>query len=290
MPLSQSKKKTSPALRIEDKKTEKLSPTLPEATELIAEAIEENDVETFEEAIPSPQPQIAESIADDVQDASSSQEISPAAARQTTAAKARRSANKINLIQSKPVVKIYSGQVKNQNGQAIENAVIQAFDTDSKTLSNFNGSFQLHTDTMIDYLRISKSGYYNRWIPINEYSNRLDVTLTGKLNTPLSDFSNAAEGISVTPSLPRPKGGFTKFERYIKNNLRYPEEANKEGIEAEIEVRFFILEDGTLSDFQTLDNQNVGFEKEAIRLLKEGPIWKPSNSEGRYVVKFQLRN
>ncbi len=216
-------------------------------------------------------------------------ERDPATKMDVSSTKARRSPELINIIQNEPVAITYSGQVRDQHEQAVEGAMIRASDTQVWTHTNFDGSFQLQTDTMVDYLRISKAGYYNRWIAINKYAKALNIILVSRSSPSISGFPDI-EKDTRKPSLARPKGGFSKFERYLKNNLRYPIEANKEGLEAEVEVRFFINEDGMLSDFQTLGNEDFGFEKEAIQLLREGPSWEPKNSKGSYVVKFKLKN
>ena len=94
------------------------------------------------------------------------------------------------------------------------------------------------------------------------------------------------EGTAVTP---RPKGGFLRFERFLKKNTKYPQKAKEQGIEIEIEIQFYINKKGIPTNFSTTNKEDFGFEQEAIRLLKKGPKWKPVERDASYVFGFELK-
>ncbi len=71
-----------------------------------------------------------------------------------------------------------------------------------------------------------------------------------------------------------PEGGFEKFEKYLKENLRRPAAAVQAGLSGAVSVRFRIQADGRPTDFEITKSLGGGYDEEAIRLLKEGPIWE----------------
>jgi len=84
---------------------------------------------------------------------------------------------------------------------------------------------------------------------------------------------------------PKPVKGFVHFYDYLAKNKIYPKGAKEKGIEREVEIRFLIDENGTPSNLKVSNPDIYGFDKEAIRLLENGPKWQPANSHARYYVK-----
>lgn len=91
-----------------------------------------------------------------------------------------------------------------------------------------------------------------------------------------------------TPSyiLPSVKGGDTAFKTYVKKNLIFPEEAKTNGITGEVTVSFLVLPNGNLSDFSIVKGIGYGCDKEAIRLIKNGPQWHPAEQNGEKIEKI----
>lgn len=199
----------------------------------------------------------------------------------------KKSRSTISFIQGEPEYKTYIGTVKNQDGQPLEEVTIQGLGTDNKVITQTEGSFKLIVDSPIEYIIISRPGFHSRKISINQYSDFINVVLTQKSRSTDDFYVNEALP-STSKMTPRPKGGFLKFERYVDKNLVYPQEANEKGIEQDIEVRFHVNEDGIPTKFETQGNDEYGFEKEAIRLIKEGPKWKPVNREVIVIIRFEL--
>ncbi|WP_420386185.1 TonB family protein [Roseivirga sp.] len=73
----------------------------------------------------------------------------------------------------------------------------------------------------------------------------------------------------------RPVDGFPEFNSYLKDNIRYPEEAKAENIRGRVTVEFTVDADGYLSDFEIIRGLGFGCDEEAIRLVREGPQWEP---------------
>ena len=91
----------------------------------------------------------------------------------------------------------------------------------------------------------------------------------------------------LVTSAPKPVQGFVHFFDYLAKNTVYPQAVKDRGMEREVEIRFFIDENGTPTDLKVSNPDAYGFDKEAIRLLKNGPKWQPANSHARYYVHFE---
>jgi TonB family protein len=76
-----------------------------------------------------------------------------------------------------------------------------------------------------------------------------------------------------------PRDGFGAYQFYLLNNIRIPTEARNNRINGEVELSFLVNENGRLSDFKIERSLCQSCDKEAIRLIKEGPPWILYNSD-----------
>lgn len=90
----------------------------------------------------------------------------------------------------------------------------------------------------------------------------------------------------VEPEFP---GGADAMMKYLVKNIKYPEAARQEKAEGMAVVQFNVNEDGSLSDFKTLnaDRVRADFAAEALRVIQSMPKWKPGLKDGK-VVKTQF--
>ena len=86
-----------------------------------------------------------------------------------------------------------------------------------------------------------------------------------------------------------------KMIEFIYKNIKYPEEAKKEGLEGIVVIDFTVKEDGILTGFKIIKDIGGGCGTEAMRAMKMMPKWIPGKSEGKPVavnlkipVKFKL--
>ena len=79
-------------------------------------------------------------------------------------------------------------------------------------------------------------------------------------------------------------GGVSALKDFLRDNLRYPEKATKKGLEARVIVQFWIETDGTVSRVAVLSDPNPIFDKEAVRLIRSMPKWKPATQRGNPVA------
>lgn len=92
--------------------------------------------------------------------------------------------------------------------------------------------------------------------------------------------------VEVMPQFP---GGQIAMLQYIMKNIKYPEQAMKEGIQGRVAVRFIVEKDGSISDVSPILSVHSLLDKEAVRVVKSMPKWSPGKHNGKPVrVRFNL--
>jgi TonB family protein len=83
-------------------------------------------------------------------------------------------------------------------------------------------------------------------------------------------------GYSAEPSISQ-----DDYLKYLKNNLRKPKQAVEKQIVGEVVVEFLVNDDGKFLDFKVIKSLGYGCDEEAIRVIAEGPSWRPKMEEGK---------
>ena len=92
---------------------------------------------------------------------------------------------------------------------------------------------------------------------------------------------------SVVEVMPQYPGGQIAMMKYIMENMKYPEQAMKEGIQGRVAVRFIVEKDGSISDVKPVLSVHPLLNKEAVRVVKSMPKWSPGKQNGK-PVRVQL--
>lgn len=92
---------------------------------------------------------------------------------------------------------------------------------------------------------------------------------------------NKVYNIDAVNAKPEFEGGLKKFQKFISNNMRYPDEELQ--VKGTVEVNYIVEKDGTLSNIKV--TKDVGYDTgaEAIRVLKKSPKWIPGTHNHRLV-------
>lgn len=83
------------------------------------------------------------------------------------------------------------------------------------------------------------------------------------------------EVYSITDKAPQPLPGMKKFNEYLVNNMNYPSSALASRTEGKVYLQFVVNKDGTVDAVKVQKGLSPDCDREAIRLIKEGPRWKP---------------
>jgi TonB family protein len=71
-------------------------------------------------------------------------------------------------------------------------------------------------------------------------------------------------------------GGEQACFQWLSENIKYPEDCIKEKIEGRVIVNFIIEKDGSITDVKTKSSPHPSLSKEAERVIKAMPKWKPA--------------
>ena len=85
-------------------------------------------------------------------------------------------------------------------------------------------------------------------------------------------------GVETKPEF---AGGISKFYKYISSNFNVPSDKNFKG--GKLFVKFVVEKDGTLTDIEILKDIGYGTAQEAIRVIKQSPLWTPAMQKGKLV-------
>lgn len=91
----------------------------------------------------------------------------------------------------------------------------------------------------------------------------------------------------VVEVMPQYPGGQIAMMKYIMENMKYPEQAVKKGIQGRVTVRFIVEKDGSISNVSPIHPVHPLLDKEAIRVVKSMPKWSPGKQHGK-PVRVQL--
>jgi membrane associated rhomboid family serine protease/antitoxin component YwqK of YwqJK toxin-antitoxin module len=89
------------------------------------------------------------------------------------------------------------------------------------------------------------------------------------------------DGLSL---FPYPVMGIEKYRKQIEQKLQYPSGETKHGV---AKIIFTVGVDGSLWDFAVLQSVSPRCDAEAIRLIKEGPPWRPALLHGQEKIQAQ---
>ena len=82
-------------------------------------------------------------------------------------------------------------------------------------------------------------------------------------------------------------GGIGNLMKQIENSIQYPEEARKKGVEGRVIVQFIVDEKGNVTQPHVLKSVEPSLDKEALRIIRLLPQWKPGTWKGKPVkVKY----
>lgn len=76
------------------------------------------------------------------------------------------------------------------------------------------------------------------------------------------------------------------MQKYLADNVRYPEQARNAGIEGRVIVEFVIDEEGRVTMAHVARGIGGGCDEEALRVVNAMPKWKPGKQNGRAVKVF----
>jgi TonB family protein len=81
---------------------------------------------------------------------------------------------------------------------------------------------------------------------------------------------------------PHPANGKADFDRYIRDNIRRPDTTTA-GQRVVVVLNFRVDTEGKIDSIRIIRSPGKSFSDEAIRLIREGPEWKPAEENGKAI-------
>ena len=84
-------------------------------------------------------------------------------------------------------------------------------------------------------------------------------------------------------------GGIPALMDFLNENIKYPEQAEQEGIEGRVVAGFIVERDGSVSNIEILKSVHPLLDAEVVRVMSLMPNWIPGRQNGQPVrVKYSL--
>ena len=97
------------------------------------------------------------------------------------------------------------------------------------------------------------------------------------------------ETVIFAEEMPLFPGGETEFQKFLANNVQYPQQAKELDIQGTVYVYFVIDSKGNVTDVKVVRGIGGGCDEEAVRVVKMSPQWHPGKQNGKNVrVSFNI--
>lgn len=121
--------------------------------------------------------------------------------------------------------------------------------------------------------------------------NAKDTTGAGIIHVSASDIQlntkqNDDKPVYGVEQMPQFPGGVEEMLKFIRDNLRYPNEVGEIDVEGRVTIRFVVNRNGDVTDVTIIRGLEPSFDKEAIRIVKMMPRWIPGRQNGRNVPVY----
>ena len=191
----------------------------------------------------------------------------------------------------------YKGVVVDKDGKAVEGAEF-FIDGDHRLpqgqsyVTGKNGSFSFKAFENAKMIVIWKKDGKMMGVPVTvnkEDNSNMKIIMNRKWqNPPADDPDNPVfEVVEVMPEFP--DGGMPGLMNFLSNNIKYPVNAQKRGVQGRVSVQFIVNADGSISDVGIIRAVDPDLDGEAVRVISTMPKWKPGTQRGKPVrVKYTV--
>ena len=186
--------------------------------------------------------------------------------------------------------------VSSEDNQPIQGVTISVKGTKTGTVTDSEGYFRLETEDARNRMLVAE--YVG--MESKEFKAEGDTSLEIKLEPSLAALSEIVVVGSGAKSKdygredaltdyipPRPLNGEAEFDKYIKENIIRPD-TSATGQRVVVVLSFIVGVNGKIDSIKIMRSPDKIFSDEAIRLIKEGPEWKPAEENGK-VINDEVR-
>ena len=104
---------------------------------------------------------------------------------------------------------------------------------------------------------------------------------------PKPEVSNKV--FDVVEEMPSFPGGTGALMSFLNSNIKYPVVAQENGVQGRVIVGFVVERDGSITDVKVMRSVDPSLDREAQRVVRAMPRWKPGKQNGSAVrVKYTV--
>jgi protein TonB len=120
-------------------------------------------------------------------------------------------------------------------------------------------------------------------IEVNTDTRLQDIVLSDPGPVEEVETEKADQIFLVVEETAVPKEGLEAFYKFASENIHYPAQARRMGVEGKVFVEFVVSKDGTLTDIKVVKGIGSGCDEEAVRVVSMAPSWNPAKQRGKPV-------
>jgi len=140
----------------------------------------------------------------------------------------------------------------------------------------------------VEVLNVVEDDVETQEIEINTEDDKTEVVIQAPVEIKEEEEEDNVVFV-IVENKPEFPGGDQALMKYIAENIKYPVIAQENGIQGRVICQFVVNKDGSIVDINVVRSVDPSLDKEAIRVIKSMPKWKPGKQRGKAVrVKFTL--
>lgn len=195
------------------------------------------------------------------------------------------------------------GKVTDEKGEPLIGASVAYKGTNIGTVTNMDGEFSLVKEEGKKQLTAQYIGYdpieitvdtsRKMLIAMNENKQTLNEVVVVGYGTKKKKKSVTAGTVSSAKEqadkdiTSQPVIGQRKYQKYLKENMVRPTDEKCAQVKGKVVLTFLVNREGRPFDIKVKENLCESSDKEAIRLVQEGPDWTYGNKLVEVTVKFE---
>lgn len=118
---------------------------------------------------------------------------------------------------------------------------------------------------------------------VSSQETKASTPVVAKPDSKVSKKSEKKQTVSACEKMPQFPGGDVALMNYVRDNLKYPEEAMKSGVQGHVVVKFVVSADGSVASPEVIRSVSPELDAEAVRVVESLPRWTPGTVDGKPV-------
>lgn len=190
---------------------------------------------------------------------------------------------------------VFRGRVTDANNNALPFSNITNLEDNVGTYSDARGYFNLTSPDSVLNVQVRSLGFESNNVQLrnNLTENKVlleeDRSLSARVLDTVKRNTNRLRNNTMVLEEPEPMDGWSNYDMYLVNNLKIPESfRTKQSDGGEVELSFDVDKNGDPVNITVKKSLCESCDKEAIRLIKEGPKWKRKIKKGKARVTISF--